>query len=75
MAQAKRRDVTEKDVVGLKYFDKLSPLLARLHGSGCARDKAGNRSLHFDQYCSLVLLFLFNPIVRSLRSIQQAGAN
>jgi hypothetical protein len=73
MAGAKRADVTEKDVVGLKYFDKLSPLLARLHGSGCQRDKAGNRTLHFDQYCSLVLLFLFNPIVRSLRAIQQAS--
>jgi hypothetical protein len=34
---------------------------------------AGNRQLHFDQYCLLVLLFLFNPVVRSLRSIQQAS--
>jgi hypothetical protein len=73
VAQAKRPDVREKDVVGLKYFDKLTPLLARLHESGCARDTAGNRTLHFDQYCSLVLLFLFNPIVQSLRSIQQAS--
>lgn len=73
MAVAKRTEVTEKDVVGLKYFDKLTPLLARLHDSGCQRDKAGNRTLHFDQYCSLVLLFLFNPIVRSLRAIQQAS--
>jgi len=73
MGQAKRAEVTEKDVVGLKYFDKLTPLLARLHDCGCARDKAGSRALHFDQYCSLVLLFLFNPIVRSLRAIQQAS--
>jgi hypothetical protein len=73
VAGAKRPDVTEKDVVGLKHFDKLTPLLARLHDSGCARDQAGNRSLHFDQYCSLVLLFLFNPIVQSLRAIQQAS--
>jgi hypothetical protein len=48
-------------------------MLARLRDSGCARDKAGNRTLHFDQYCSLVLLYLFNPIVRSLRAIQQAS--
>jgi hypothetical protein len=73
VAQSRRPDVGEKDVVGLKYFDRLTPLLARLHESGCARDKAGNRTLHFDQYCSLVLLFLFNPIVQSLRSIQQAS--
>ncbi len=63
----------EEDVTGLKYFDKLAPLLARLHDVGCQRDKAGNRKLHFDQYCLLVLLFLFNPVVRSLRAIQQAS--
>jgi len=73
MATAKRAEVTESDVVGLKYFDKLMPMLAPLRDSGCARDKAGNRTLHFDQYCSLVLLFLFNPVVRSLRAIQQAS--
>ena len=63
----------EEDVTGLKYFDKLAPLLARLHDVGCERDKAGNRKLHFDQYCMLVLLFLFNPVVRSLRAIEQAS--
>jgi hypothetical protein len=73
MAGAKREDVREEDVTGLKYFDKLAPLLARLHDVGCQRDKAGNRELHFDQYCLLVLLFLFNPVVRSLRAIQQAS--
>ncbi len=57
MAGAKRDDVREEDVTGLKYFDKLAPLLARLHDVGCQRDKAGNRELHFDQYCLLVLLF------------------
>src|SRR3954463_8990003 len=73
MATAKRADLTERDVVGLKYFDKLMPLLSRLGDSGWARDKGGNRTLHFDQYCALVLLFLFNPVVRSLRAIQQAS--
>ena len=73
MAGKRRDDVREEDVTGLKYFDKLAPLLARLHDVGCERDKAGNRELHFDQYCMLVLLFLFNPVVRSLRSIQQAS--
>ena len=73
MAGKKRQDVREEDVTGLKYFDKLAPLLARLHNVGCQRDKAGNRKLHFDQYCMLVLLFLFNPVVRSLRAIEQAS--
>lgn len=73
MAGKRRDDVREEDVTGLKYFDKLAPLLARLHEVGCERDKAGNRKLHCDQYCMLVLLFLFNPIVRSLRAIEQAS--
>jgi hypothetical protein len=73
MAGKKRQDVREEDVTGLKYFEKLAPLLARLHEVGCQRDRAGNRDLHFDQYCLLVLLFLFNPTISSLRSIQQAS--
>jgi len=73
MAARKRGRVREEDVTGLKYFDKLAPLLARLHEVGCQRDKAGNRKLHCDQYCLLVLLFLFNPTISSLRAIQQAS--
>ncbi len=63
----------EEDVQGLKYFKRLWPLFARLHAVGCQRDKAGNRQLFMDQYCALVLLFLFNPCVRSLRALQQAS--
>lgn len=63
----------EEDVQGLKYFGKLGPLLERLHDVGCQRDRAGNRQLFMDQYCALVLLFLFNPCVRSLRALQQAS--
>ena len=64
--------LSAKDVVGLKYFDQLLPLLKRLHDDGCDRDKAGNRQLHFDDYVVLVLLYLFNPICSSLRAVQQA---
>jgi hypothetical protein len=73
MAGKKREKVRDEDVTGLKYFDKLQPLLNRLHEVGCQRDKAGNRKLHMDEYCLLVLLYLFNPVVRSLRAIQQAS--
>lgn len=66
--------VRDEDVVGLKYFRKLWPLLERLHDVGCQRDRAGNRQLFMDQYCGLVLLFLFSPCVRSLRALQQASA-
>ena len=65
--------LTEKDIVGLKYFDQLLPLFKRLHDDGCQRDKAGNRELHFDQYYLMVLVFLFHPICSSLRALQQAS--
>jgi hypothetical protein len=61
------------DLEGLKYLKQLRTLFKQLRGVGCQRDKAGNRSLFYDQYCSLVLLYLFNPTVRSLRSLQQAS--
>ncbi len=38
-----------------------------------ARDRAGNRQLHYDQHCLLILLYLFNPVVTSLRGLQQAS--
>ena len=70
----KRRDVTAADVTGMKYFQKLTPLLNRLHEVGCERDKAANRDLHYDQLCLLLLLGLFSPVVDSLRGLQQASA-
>ena len=48
-------------------------MLQRLHDDGCERDTANNRKLHFDQYAMLMLLYLFNPIVTSLRGLQQAS--
>lgn len=61
-------------LMGWKYFKRLEPVLAGVRGAGCARDKAGNRELFFDQYISLILLYLFNPVVTSLRGIQAAGS-
>ena len=73
MPRAARPVIRDKDITGLKYFDQLAPLLERLHDDACARDTAGNRTLHFDQYCLLMLLYCFNPIITSLRGLQQAS--
>jgi hypothetical protein len=70
---AKRQKIKEKDLQGFKYFKAISGLLEGLHEAGCARDKAHNRTLHMDQYLSLLLLYMFNPIGRSLRAVQQAS--
>jgi len=72
MATGKKR-LEERDVQGVKQLHQLLPLLERLHTVGCQRDKAGNRILHMDQYCMLILLFYFNPILTSLRGMQQAS--
>ena len=73
MGRKKDTEIRERDICGMKLLQKLLPLLDQLRDLGCERDKAGNRQLHCDQYCLLVLLYLFNPIVKSLRGIQQAS--
>jgi Transposase DDE domain len=73
MAQKRRPQIREADLRGFKYFKVLNPILERLHQDATARDRAGNRRLHFDQYAALLLLYFFNPIVTSLRGIWQAS--
>jgi hypothetical protein len=65
--------IREKGLQGLKYFKLLGPLLKPLHDDATKRDRAGNRRLFYDQYACLLLLFFFNPIVKSLRGIQSAS--
>lgn len=70
---AKRKKIKQQELSGLKYFKVLSDILGGLHDAGCDKDRAGNRKLHMDQYMSLLLLYMFNPICSSLRSIQQVS--
>jgi len=65
--------IKESQLAGFKYFKAVNKMLGRLHDAGCARDIAGNRILHMDQYVSLILLYMFNPICDSLRSIQRVS--
>ena len=65
--------IANQDLQGLKYFNLLGPLLDRLHHNATQRDRAGNRRLFYDQYACLLLLFFFNPVVKSLRAIVQAS--
>jgi hypothetical protein len=72
---AKRKPSVDRslEIQGVKYLKQLLPLFEALRDVGRQRDKAGNRSLFYDHYCLCVLLALFNPILRSLRSLQQAS--
>jgi hypothetical protein len=65
--------IRDKDLKGLKYFKLLGPLFDRLHDDATARDRAGNRRLFYDQYASVLLLSFFNPVLKSLRSLQAAS--
>ena len=69
----KRHKIKEKELKGFKYFKTIAGMLEGIHDAGCTRDKAGNRILHMDQYMSLLLLYMFNPICTSLRAVQQAS--
>jgi len=73
MGRPRKNEIEEKDLHGFKHFKLLMPVLEKLHDNACARDKAGNRKLHFDQHAALILLYFFNPIVTSLRGIQQTS--
>src|SRR5688500_8415555 len=73
MGREKQPKLDERQVVGLRMLERVTPLLARLRPVGCERDRAGNRELFFDQLCMLILLYMFNPLMHSLRSIQRAS--
>jgi hypothetical protein len=73
MAGKRRREVRAADLKGFKYFQLILPLLERLGDIGTARDRAGNRELFFDQYGAMMLLYFFNPVLTSLRALQQAS--
>lgn len=65
--------VREEDLRGFKALKRVAELLRSLHGCGCGRDKAGNRELFFDDYVLLVLLYLMNPLIDSMRMLQHAA--
>jgi hypothetical protein len=67
-------ELDPRQLRGIKPLRKLLPLLASLHEVGCGRDRAGNRDLHFDQYVTLVLLMLFNPLIDSVRALRHAAS-
>ncbi|MEW6620259.1 MAG: IS4 family transposase [bacterium] len=65
----KKHAIREEDLQGFKPLYKFIPFLERFH---LVKDHH-NRELHLDQYLSLILLYFFNPIIDSLRGIQQVS--
>jgi hypothetical protein len=65
--------IKSSDLKGMKDLRAIAKLLDRLHEVGTKRDKAKNRDLHMDQYCLLVLMWIYNPILTSMRGLQEAS--
>jgi hypothetical protein len=66
-------ELTIDDLRSMKQLRRVAKLLSFLHEAGCDRDKAGNRELHFDDYVLLILLYLFNPMIDSMRTLQKVA--
>jgi hypothetical protein len=73
METAPENELAAQDLQRWKLLERVIPLLKPLHEVGCERDKAGNRELHFDDYVILVLLYLFNPLIDSLQTLQKVS--
>lgn len=63
-------DSTPRPLRNIKLLQRVVKLLEAVRDSGDQRDSAGNRCLHFDQYVLLVMLYLFNPAIESMRQLQ-----
>jgi len=73
MPRKKRKIVASGQLRGFKYFKIISRMLRRLRDAGCKRDTAGNRTLYMDQYMTLLLMYMFNPVCSSMRALQEAS--
>lgn len=75
MARRRRKVLEESqvDLQGTRLVRQMRQLVARLHDAGTARDKAGNRTLFFDDYLCLLLVYFFTPAIESLRALQQVS--
>jgi hypothetical protein len=73
MSEAAEKTIQARDLRGWKKLRHVAGLLGHLHDAGCERDKAGNRELHFDDYVLLILLYLFNPLIDSMRALQKVA--
>ena len=68
MPRKARPELSAKDIRGLKYLRAIDEVLEPLRDVPAH----GNRQFFMDQYVALLLLYFFNPVLTSLRSLQQA---
>ena len=64
-----RPKLRSRDIRGAKYLASAIDLLRPLHD----HKACPNRNLHYDEYVAYLLLYFLNPIVTSLRGLQQVS--
>jgi hypothetical protein len=65
----KKPKLRSRDIRGAKHLASVLELLRPLH----AHRDCANRRLHYDEYVAYLLLYFFNPIITSLRGLQQVS--
>ena len=71
-SKKKLKRLKKRDMRGFKHFRVLADLTEHLHEVYIDPNHPNKRKLHYDQYLSLMLLYMFSPVCDSLRMIQQA---
>jgi len=71
-SKKKLKRLKKQDLKGFKRFRILADLTEHLHEVYVDPKHPNKRTLHYDQYVSLMLLYMFSPICDSLRMVQQA---
>lgn len=72
-SKSEKLSIKPSDLHGLRDLQHMARILESLHDVGTKRDRAGNRNLHMDHYCLLILMWLYNPVIDSMRGLQQAS--
>ena len=73
MEPPKPEPLRPKDIVCLGHLKRVFQLLDALPKQNSRRDRAGNRALFLNDYCKLILLYVWNPLIDSLRVLQQVA--
>jgi len=63
-----KKRVSEEKLQGFKFFDRMRSLLEVLRQDNAHH----NRKLHYDEYALALIFYFLNPMIDSLRGLQQA---
>lgn len=66
-----KNKVKISQIQGAKYLKNISALTQTLHETATDPLRPNKRKLHFDEYITMFLLYMFTPACDSLRSIQR----